>query len=1166
MTQAPVATKRLLSASAVMASGTLASRLLGFVRVMLVAFVLGNGTRQADMFSLALMVPTSLYILFAGGALNTVLVPQIVRAIKNDPDDGESYTNRVMTAFLLIVGVVALIVTIGAPVVVWIYSSSRWRVPELADHYHSMVLLTYLTLPQVFFFGAFFLIGQVLNARDRFGPMMWAPIANNVVQVLLMIGYAIVWGGAHDKSVPFTTAQVLTLGIGSTLGIVAQTLVLIPFMRATGYRYRPRFDFRNTGLGHTFHLAKWTLGFVAVNQLALVVVNKLATSATAAGHGAGLTVYNNAYLLWILPHSLVTVSLATAMLPSASRMAAEGNLAGVRDELLRTVKLATTLLLPTAVGFVVLAFPITRIAFGHGQGAKDPDFVAWALIAFAIGLVPFTIQYICLRAFYALEDTRTTFVLQVIIASLNAGLGVLLVVPFHRPGFVAAGLALAYSLAYLVGVYISLRWLARRLGGIDMDAIVRHLIRLSVAVAPGAVLAALILWGFAHVGRGMRVAILGVVVAGVVAIGAFFAMARALHIDEAGQIANIVRRRRSVPEVVDVAAPSESEDATDTVAENAPVGLPRWEEAEVSASQPQMTYPHPDVEHEHTVEITEHDGPVAHVRKGQVLDDRYRLEELLVQRGTTLTWRAFDLVLSRSVLMHILTPHDPRATELLDAARKAAAATDSRYLRVLDANDSEDDEVGSSIVCEYAAGQSLENLLTLGPLSALESAWVVRELSDALVAMHAQGLYHRQLNPDTVVITAMGNVKIVGFLIEAVLNPSERTTGSGEADDVRALGKILYATLVSRWPGDDRFGMAAAPTDSEGAWLTPRQVKAGVPPSLDVLCARVLADPDDLREPPITTAAELATELSRVLGTADAAHDLERRTRYPVRPVTTGPTAGSGGSADSQVDDPTAFGVPTDVDAPTAEMAALLDDETAPFTPVPPPAQPPAGPEQSLAARALAPPPSPPTNKPRRWLAVLIGLVLLTLVGSLIALGIQGARRGATSPTAAATGASAQPALYPIAAASDFDPAVDGGSGDEHPEQVARAYDRDPKTRWTTMKYKGTPRLGNQKPGVGIVLDLGQAVEVGRVKLALSGKGTNVEIRVPKGDAAAVTSPSTRTQKDWTVVGKQSKIGASGTIVVDKPVRTRFLLVYLTSLPAESGGYIGGIYEVEVGV
>ena len=283
MTQAPVATKRLLSASAVMASGTLASRLLGFVRVMLVAFVLGNGTRQADMFSLALMVPTSLYILFAGGALNTVLVPQIVRAIKNDPDDGEAYTNRVMTAFLLIVGVVALIVTIGAPVVVWIYSSSRWRVPELADHYHSMVLLTYLTLPQVFFFGAFFLIGQVLNARDRFGPMMWAPIANNVVQVLLMIGYAIVWGGAHDKSVPFTTAQVLTLGIGSTLGIVAQTLVPIPFMRATGYRYRPRFDFRNTGLGHTFHLAKWTLGFVAVNQLALVVVDKLATSASAAG-------------------------------------------------------------------------------------------------------------------------------------------------------------------------------------------------------------------------------------------------------------------------------------------------------------------------------------------------------------------------------------------------------------------------------------------------------------------------------------------------------------------------------------------------------------------------------------------------------------------------------------------------------------------------------------------------------------------------------------------------------------------------------------------------------------------------------------------------------------------------------------------------------------------
>jgi putative peptidoglycan lipid II flippase len=322
-------TSALVSASVLMAAGTMLSRLLGFGRLMLLVFLFGNATRQADMFTVANTVPNSMYILLAGGVLNTVLVPQIVRAIKSDVDGGEAYTNRIMTAGLLALAGITLVLTLAVPAVIWLYSADSWRAPGVSAQYESMVALGYYCMPQIFFYGVHVLAGQVLNARDRFGPMMWAPIANNVVSIAVL-GLFLVVFGRGDTSTPFSTGEELLLGLGSTLGIAVQAAVLVPFLRRAGYRFTPRFDFRGVGLGKTLRLAKWTLGFVVVTQLALVVVSRLATGATAGGVGGGITAYYNAYALWILPHSLVTVSLATAMLPAASRMAA-GSIAVARE-------------------------------------------------------------------------------------------------------------------------------------------------------------------------------------------------------------------------------------------------------------------------------------------------------------------------------------------------------------------------------------------------------------------------------------------------------------------------------------------------------------------------------------------------------------------------------------------------------------------------------------------------------------------------------------------------------------------------------------------------------------------------------------------------------------------------------------------------------------------
>ena len=227
------ARSRLISSGALMAAGTAVSRVLGFGRFILLVVLFGNGTRQADMFTLANTVPNSMYILLAGGVLNTVLVPQIVRAVKKDADRGEAYTNRIMTLGLMALFVITLVLTLAAPAIIALYSAGGWKDPSVAAQYQSMVALAYYCMPQVFFYGAFVLAGQVLNSRDRFGPMMWAPIANNVVSIAVLLLFLVTFGQT-DTSAAFSPGQEALLGIGSTVGVAAQAAILVPYLRSSG--------------------------------------------------------------------------------------------------------------------------------------------------------------------------------------------------------------------------------------------------------------------------------------------------------------------------------------------------------------------------------------------------------------------------------------------------------------------------------------------------------------------------------------------------------------------------------------------------------------------------------------------------------------------------------------------------------------------------------------------------------------------------------------------------------------------------------------------------------------------------------------------------------------------------------------------------------------------
>lgn len=482
--------RSLLGSSAVMAAGTVVSRLSGFVRGLMLVAALGAGL-HADIFTIANTVPNMLYILMVGGVVNAVLVPQLVRGIKHHPDGGEAYTNRIVTLAALFLGGVTVLLVVGAPWLMRLFLADGFYDPGREAQLDSVIAFARYCLPQVFFYGMFVLVGQILNAHRRFGPMMWAPIANNVISVAVLAAYLLVHGPAVGPELEggFTPGQEALLGLGSTFGIVVQLLVLLPYLRAAGVRYRPRFDFRGTGLGHTLRLGVWTVLFVVVNQIAYTVVVRLASSGTAVAPGApegtGYTVYSNAFLITMVPHSIVTVSLATAALPLLSSYAADGDLGSLGRQVSRTLRSALALIAPAAALLALTSLAVAQLAFGWGSGAESFASFAPSMALFGLGLVLFTTHYVALRGFYALEQTRRVFWVQCAVAATNIVVALLLVVG-APPVETAPRLVLAYASAYGVGALLSLLVLRRTVGDLAGRTLIRFVVRLGLAVGAAA--------------------------------------------------------------------------------------------------------------------------------------------------------------------------------------------------------------------------------------------------------------------------------------------------------------------------------------------------------------------------------------------------------------------------------------------------------------------------------------------------------------------------------------------------------------------------------------------------------------------------------------------------------------------------------------------------------
>ncbi|MFJ3306058.1 murein biosynthesis integral membrane protein MurJ [Streptomyces sp. NPDC086549] len=534
----------LLKSSAVMAAGTMVSRLTGFVRSALIVSALGTAL-LGDTFQVAYQLPTMIYILTVGGGLNSVFVPQLVRAMKEDDDGGEAFANRLLTLVMVALGVLTALTMFAAPLLVRILST---KVAD--DHAAGEVAITFTRyfLPSIFFMGIHVVMGQILNARGKFGAMMWTPVLNNIVIIVTLGMFLWVYGTSADSHMNVTNippeGQRL-LGAGVLLGLVVQALAMIPYLRETGFKLRLRFDWKGHGLGKAAMLAKWTILFVLANQAGALVVTQLATAAVTDTNipGTGFSAYANAQLIWGLPQAIITVSLMAALLPRISRSAAEGDGGAVRDDISQGLRTTAVAIVPIAFGFLSLGIPMCTLIFGS-SGTSAATNMGFMLMAFALGLIPYSVQYVVLRAFYAYEDTRTPFYNTVIVAAVNA-IASALCYMLLPPRWAVVGMATAYGLAYAIGVGVAWNRLRKKLGG-DLDGarVTRTYARLCIASVPAALLSGAACYGIGHtLGQGVIGSFAALVVGGAVLLGIFYVAARRMRIEELNSLVGMVRGR-----------------------------------------------------------------------------------------------------------------------------------------------------------------------------------------------------------------------------------------------------------------------------------------------------------------------------------------------------------------------------------------------------------------------------------------------------------------------------------------------------------------------------------------------------------------------------------------------------------------------------------------------
>ncbi|WP_152188941.1 murein biosynthesis integral membrane protein MurJ [Georgenia satyanarayanai] len=923
----------LAGSAAVMFTGTLVSRVLGLLRNIALIGAIGL-TGAANSFSVANKLPNVVYMLVAGGVLNAILVPQIVRAMKQR-DGGDEYVNRLLTMAGAALLALTVALTAGAGVLVTVYAS------ELDPAWFDIAVAFALwCVPQLFFYGMYTLLGQVLNARGNFGPYMWAPALNNVIALVGLLAYIVVFGGratgAHEDPTAWSGLRIGVIGGTATLGVALQALILIVPLYRSGFRFRPRWGLRGSGLGRASKVATWAFASLLVAQLGFIAISNVAAAAADRGEGfaPGNAAWDNANFLYLLPQSLITVSLVTALFTRVSGYAASGDTAKVRDDLslgLRTIAVFTVFaggaLAVLALPLVQAAYPTTTIPEAQG--------IARVVVALLGGIAALGAFTMIQRVYYAFEDTKSLFKLQVPLTALViVGCLVSMLLP---PEWWLVGAAVATAASNVVGSVVAYLALRLKLPSLDGGRVLRSHLRIVLAAAPPLLAGWLLLHligpvstAQADIARAVQSLLKVTLVGGLMGAG-YLLLLRLLKVSELDVILDPALR---------VLRP---------LAARVP-GLRRWAgEGATPASTMGRDDRGPGPGPDRGSRTLDDDGPgtAPTLDPGTLLSGRYLLDhELTPVLPATALWHGRDEILEREVRALVLPSTTGASAETLDAARRAALVDDPRLERVLDVGAHEGH---AFVVTDVAGGPSLAELATSGPMAPEQARAVVGEVASALEAARRHGVHHLVLLPSAVHVTADGQVRLGGLGVAAAYLGVDHDPLAAARVDTLGLVRLLYLALTGTWPEPDdgpELARQVPPAATVGGVLVaPRSLRDDVPADLDALCTRTFGG-----EGP-RTPSELIRELApwRDINVEALTSD------HPVWPLAGSLGAGVGAAAAA------APAVPVPMSAAGLRPEAAAEPEPATEEPEPTPADETPAPEPVAAEPAGPATPTDPT-------------------------------------------------------------------------------------------------------------------------------------------------------------------------------------------------------------
>ncbi|GAA1149378.1 murein biosynthesis integral membrane protein MurJ [Ornithinicoccus hortensis] len=1172
--------------SAVMASGTLVSRVLGLIRVALLAGAIGLLGPAGNAWQTANTLPNTIYILLAGGVLNVVLVPQLTRAATLGAK-GQDLTDRLITLMLVALIGITVVVTAGAAVLTKFYAWS-WSGDQLA----LSVAFAYLCLPQVLFYGLYTLLGQILSSQERFGWFMWAPVVNNVVAIAGLVVFTMLYPEARNTPPgEWTSSMIWWLGGTATLGVVCQAAVLVQPVRASGFRYRPRWGFRGVGLGATSRLALWTLAVIAVSQLGMWLTTNVLNWVSNQGDDVpGKIIYENAFLFFMLPHSLVTLSLVTAMFTQMSRSAAVDDVPALRLQYAHGLRLLGAVIIPISVAMFLLAPAMTGVLLFRNEPAETIA-TAYVTMSLLVGLPPYAVYILSTRIFHSYQDGRTPFDLQIAISVVAiAGTLLALTVPAT---WAAVVIGLGQSLGQAAAAVLGVRWVRRRLGTAPLGRVRTTYLSAMIAAAVAAVPTLLVIWGGSMALDGVlrHVVVLGV--GGLLYFGCYALVAHRLGITELAEaVAPLLRRLgrgRGGP-----AAPDAVEAPAGLVLAANPNPAEVTEQVDPAPDGTSDAAPAPDdqfpTDPAGSPEQRKEHG-LRGIESGTALGGRYVLEELLASRGDSLEyWSAHDSTLERLVAVTLLPAdgeHEQMAHAVLDGARRTAGVDDSRLVRVLDVG--LDDGMCWIVEEGLAESESLASLVANRPLPAEEARRIIGEAASGMEAARRRGLHHLYLSPHAVLRTREGVIKVSGVAVAAALEQTEEIPAvEASLIDTGDLVSLLYTGLTGRWPGEDMEGLRSAHRSDDGSLPAPSEVVAGVPGDLDALCRAMLDASYDHREGP-QTPGELARQLSpwatepvaatgptgpdapvsgggaeaALVGTAGASAAATAAQPGPVHDET---PAGGNEPADPSYFRPrgaagAAGATGPDADDPDPDDEGYDDyDGFGAAT----------GPDRTLPPGVRED--QPPGSQTGLVLLLLLGVVAIAVVVAVSA--FSGFFSGGdddpspAAPTAPATStptddtaptteepeetttsAPANDEPYEAVGASGFD----HFGGDEKSDLAPDAVDGDDSTFWRSYWYTAA-NWGNLKDGVGLAIDLGEEVPV-----------SEVTVLFPEGDyGAEVFVNDEPTDEGGTSLGSDDSASGTWELTADEPVTGRYVIVWFDRAWTGPNGEVAQVSEVTV--